>query len=155
MKTQHWLPLTAGSTDTALASFRRLADHPRALYSAQTAENAPTGPGTRPAYGYTQAVWPGFMPLALAGVMEHMACFLQSGRRQSALQAKILLRALMASTGIDATLLDRCQQLHDVLEDGAASAQPFPPTPAAVKRHKFLACMPNAATAPLLADKWP
>ncbi len=52
----------------------------------------------------------------IAGLMEHLACHLQTGRPRAALLARMLLDRLATETSSD-TLRERCQQLGDVLEE--------------------------------------
>ncbi|HNF90093.1 MAG TPA: hypothetical protein PLL19_12230 [Thiobacillaceae bacterium] len=52
----------------------------------------------------------------IAGLMEHLACHLQTGRPRAALLARMLLDRLATETSSD-TLRERCQQLRDVLEE--------------------------------------
>lgn len=52
----------------------------------------------------------------IAGLMEHLACHLQTGRPRAALLARMLLDRLATETSSD-TLRERCQQLCDVLEE--------------------------------------
>lgn len=52
----------------------------------------------------------------IAGLMEHLACHLQTGRPRAALLARMLLDRLATETSSD-TLRERCQQLREVLEE--------------------------------------
>lgn len=69
----------------------------------------------------------------MAGVIEHLACFIQSGRPRSAKLATLLLDRLAQEGACDAALGERCRQLIEVLEGrgdepsgipGAAPARP-------------------------------
>lgn len=63
----------------------------------------------------------------IAGLMEHLACHLQTGRPRSAHLARLLLDRLAAETDSD-TLRERCQQLREILEErGEASQARFAP----------------------------
>lgn len=59
----------------------------------------------------------------LAGLMEHLACYLQTGRTQSAHQALILLAGVTEREDIDPLLVEHCQHLHEVIGDKLAAAQ--------------------------------
>lgn len=61
--------------------------------------------------------------LLLAGVMEHLACYLQTARTQSAHQALILLRGVTGAEDVDPLLAEHCQHLHEVLGDRLAVTQ--------------------------------
>lgn len=68
----------------------------------------------------------------IAGVMEHLACFLQTGRPRSAHLALMLLDRLArdAESDVDTALAEHCRHLRDVLEDRlAAHASPPQPVP--------------------------
>lgn len=53
----------------------------------------------------------------MAAVIEHLACYIQSGRPRSAHLARLLLDRLALSAGADEKLREHCWQLCEVLED--------------------------------------
>ena len=55
----------------------------------------------------------------MAGIIEHLACYIQSGRARSANHAALLLEQLAQDGGIEESLRQRCQQLGEVLDDAA------------------------------------
>ena len=61
--------------------------------------------------------------LLLAGVMEHLACYLQTGRAQSAHQALILLTGVTGAEDVAPLLAEHCQHLHEVIGDRLAATQ--------------------------------
>lgn len=63
----------------------------------------------------------------MAAVIEHLACYIQSGRPRSAHLAMLLLDRLAGDGAADARLRERCRQLSDVLEDRGET----PPIPVA------------------------
>ncbi len=64
----------------------------------------------------------------IAGVLEHLACHVQTGRARSALLAAMLLDRLTRDPDLGAVLRLRAQYLRDVLEDRLLER---PVTPAA------------------------
>ncbi len=58
----------------------------------------------------------------IAGLLEHLACHLQTGRPRSAHLARLLLDRLAAETDSD-ILRERCQQLREVLEEQGEASQ--------------------------------
>ena len=64
----------------------------------------------------------------IAGLMEHLACHLQTGRPRAALLARMLLDRLVTETSSD-TLRERCQQLREVLEERGEAPQARPSSP--------------------------
>ncbi len=55
--------------------------------------------------------------LLLVGALEHLSCFLQSGRARSAHAAIVLLERLSWDPDANVALRDRCRALSDVLDD--------------------------------------
>ncbi|HNA83374.1 MAG TPA: hypothetical protein PLL19_12805 [Thiobacillaceae bacterium] len=64
----------------------------------------------------------------IAGLREHLACHLQTGRPRSALLARMLLDRLATETSSD-TLRERSQQLREVLEERGEAPQARSPSP--------------------------
>jgi len=70
----------------------------------------------------------------LAGLLEHMACYLQTGRIRSAHQARLLLDRIATHPSASDDLRERGRHLSEVLEDslafscepGACKAEPRP-----------------------------
>jgi hypothetical protein len=58
----------------------------------------------------------------IAGLLEHLACHLQTGRPRSAHLARLLLDRLASETASE-TLRERCQQLWEVLEERSEQSQ--------------------------------
>lgn len=59
----------------------------------------------------------------MAAVIEHLACYLQTGRPRSAHLAKLLLERLAADAENEA-LGECCQQLSEILEDSGEEPAP-------------------------------
>jgi hypothetical protein len=51
----------------------------------------------------------------MAGIIEHLACYIQSGRPRSAHLAALLLDRLARDNALDESLRDQCKSLIDVL----------------------------------------
>lgn len=60
----------------------------------------------------------------LAGVLEHLACYLQTGGVRSAHQAGLLLEHLAAHPVASDELRERVRRLQDVLEEGLEFSAP-------------------------------
>lgn len=65
-------------------------------------------------------------PLLIAAALEHLACYLQSGRPRSAHLTALLFAHLALDTGVDAELRERCRLLVEVLENQATHEEPLP-----------------------------
>ncbi len=63
----------------------------------------------------------------MAAVIEHLACYIQSGRPRSAHLATLLLDRLAGDAAADPRLRERCRQLSEVLEH-RGEALPGPAT---------------------------
>ncbi len=55
-------------------------------------------------------------PDLMAAVLEHLACYLQTGRPRSAHLASLLLARIAVEPDVDAELRERCRLLLEVLE---------------------------------------
>jgi len=53
----------------------------------------------------------------MAGIIEHLACYIQSERPRSAHLAALLLDRLAQDHAIDDPLRERCRELGEVLDD--------------------------------------
>jgi hypothetical protein len=53
----------------------------------------------------------------MAAVIEHLACYIQTGRPRSARLARLLLDRLAGDDDTEDPLRERCLQLSEVLED--------------------------------------
>lgn len=55
-------------------------------------------------------------PDLMAAVLEHLACYMQTGRPRSAHLASLLLARIADEPDVDADLRERCRLLDEVLE---------------------------------------
>lgn len=62
----------------------------------------------------------------IAGVLEHLACYLQTGRIRSGRRAAMLLARLAQTTEANEAIREQCLRLGDVLDDLLPQAEPTP-----------------------------
>jgi hypothetical protein len=75
----------------------------------------------------------------MTAVIEHLACYIQTGRPRSARLAILLLDRLARDGGTDDTLRERCHQLSEVLEGREEEPQVRPASsPHALRQSPWL-----------------